>query len=134
MILARTEAADRTEQRASRRDRGTPWGGRDGGRGSFRTQRGTGAYRDVVTLTEEGFPAATPDCPPPSPVVLVLDESRARHPWLPRRVIAGSVWHGPRNERVRVDEHGVASAWRRGPAQVRDGSWREVVDRVGVRR
>jgi hypothetical protein len=134
MMLARTEAAERTEHRASRRHHGTPWGGRDGGRGLSRTQRGGGTYREVVTLTVEGFPAATPGSPPPSPVVLVLEESRARHPWLPRRVIAGSVWHGPRNERVRVDEHGVARAWRRGPAQVRDGSWREVVDRVGVRR
>jgi hypothetical protein len=42
-------------------------------------------------------------------VALVSEESRARYPWLPGRVIAGSVWRGPANERVRVDENGIAA-------------------------
>jgi len=67
-----------------------------------------------LTLTEEGFPAAAPDAVRPSPVVTVSDESRARFSWLPARVIAGSVWRGPRHERVRVDEAGRASPWRCG--------------------
>jgi hypothetical protein len=49
-----------------------------------------------------------PGAPRPSPVVRVSDESRARYPWLPARVIAGSLWRGPANERVRVDETGAA--------------------------
>jgi hypothetical protein len=67
-----------------------------------------------LTLTEEGFPAAAPDAVKPSAVVTVADESRARFPWLPARVIAGSVWRGPRHERVRVDEAGRALPWRCG--------------------
>jgi len=59
-------------------------------------------------MNADGVPAATPDAPRPSPVVLVADESRARYPWLPPRVIAGSIWRGPANERVRVDENGAA--------------------------
>jgi len=51
---------------------------------------------------------ATPDAPRPSPVVSVSAEARARYPWLPARVIAGSVWRGPANVRVRVDESGEA--------------------------
>ncbi len=66
----------------------------------------------ALPLTEEGFPAAVPDAPPPSPTVLVSDSARARYPWLPRRVIAGSVWRGPQHERVRVDQNGEASHWR----------------------
>jgi hypothetical protein len=61
-----------------------------------------------VALNADGVPVATPDAPRPSPVVLVSDESRARYPWLPARVIAGSIWRGPANERVRVDERGAA--------------------------
>jgi hypothetical protein len=72
----------------------------------------------VIPLTDEGFPAATPDAPRPSPVVHVSDDTLARHPWLPRRVIAGSVWRGPRHERLRVIEDGSAVPWR-GPAAVR---------------
>ncbi|HET9598779.1 MAG TPA: hypothetical protein VFP65_24605 [Anaeromyxobacteraceae bacterium] len=53
-----------------------------------------------------------PDAPRPSPVVAVADESRARYPWLPGRVIAGSVWRGPQHERVRVDDAGRAVPWR----------------------
>jgi hypothetical protein len=39
---------------------------------------------------------------------MVSAESRARYPWLPARVIAGSIWRGPGHERVRVDEQGNA--------------------------
>jgi hypothetical protein len=62
-----------------------------------------------MPLTADGFPAATAEVPKPSPAVLVSDDSRARYPWLPARVIAGSVWRGPRQERVRVDETGNAT-------------------------
>jgi hypothetical protein len=61
-----------------------------------------------VVLNEEGVPAAVPDAPRPSPVVFVSAESLARYPWLPARVIAGSVWRGPGHLRVRVDEAGNA--------------------------
>jgi hypothetical protein len=53
-------------------------------------------------------PAAVPDAPRPSPVVFVSAASLARYPWLPARVIAGSIWrHG--HVRVRVDEAGEAA-------------------------
>jgi len=61
-----------------------------------------------VPLNEEGVPVAVPDAPRPSPAVFVSAESLARYPWLPPRVIAGSIWRGPANERVRVDESGTA--------------------------
>ncbi len=77
-------------------------------RGRTRHGRG-GERRHSMPLTDAGVPAATPDAPKPSPVVLVSDESRARYPWLPARVIAGSVWRGPNHERVRVDEDGKAA-------------------------
>jgi hypothetical protein len=54
------------------------------------------------------MPAAVPDAPRPSPVVSVTTESLARYPWLPARVIAGSLWRGPGHLRVRVDETGTA--------------------------
>lgn len=54
------------------------------------------------------MPVAVPDAPRPSPAVFVSAESLARYPWLPPRVIAGSIWRGPANERVRVDESGTA--------------------------
>ena len=63
-----------------------------------------------IRLTADGFPAAEPDATKPSPVVYVSSEGRARFPWLPRRVIAGSVWRGPCNERVRVDQAGHVRA------------------------
>lgn len=63
-------------------------------------------------LTEEGVPAAVADAPLVSPVVFVSDASRARFPWLPGRVIAGSVWRGEGHVRVRVDEQGEAAPWR----------------------
>lgn len=65
-----------------------------------------------LPLTAEGTPAATPDSPAVSPVVFVSDESRAVHPWLPPRVIAGSVWRGPGHVRVQVDEHGNAQPYK----------------------
>lgn len=77
-----------------------------------RGPRDPARQRAAVPLTAEGVPAAVPDAPPVSPVVFVSDESRARFPWLPGRVIAGSVWRGPHLERVRVDEHGRAQPWR----------------------
>jgi len=46
--------------------------------------------------------------------VFVSDESRAQYPWVPGRVIAGSVWRGPGHERVRIDENGVARPWKTG--------------------
>ncbi len=55
---------------------------------------------------------APPGTPPPSPTVFVDAESRERYPWLPPRVIVGSVWRGPGFERVRVDEEGQARPWR----------------------
>lgn len=69
-----------------------------------------------IPLTDSGVPAATPGAPAPSPVVSVSAESRARYPWLPPRVIAGSVWRGPQQERVKVDEAGEARPWRTPPA------------------
>jgi hypothetical protein len=63
----------------------------------------------TIPLNEEGVPAAVPDAPRPSPVVFVSAESRARYPWLPARVIAGSLWRGPAHERVKVDEQGHAA-------------------------
>jgi len=60
-----------------------------------------------VVLNEEGVPVAVPDAPRPSPVVFVSEASLARYPWLPPRVIAGSIWrHG--HLRVRIDEAGEA--------------------------
>lgn len=67
-------------------------------------------FHAPVPLNEEGVPVAVPDAPRPSPVVFVSAASLARYPWLPARVIAGSVWRGPANERVRVDESGNAVA------------------------
>ena len=84
--------------------------------GKRSSRRGPREQRhDPVPLTDEGVPAATADAPKPSPVVFVSDESRARFPWLPPRAIAGSVWRGPRHERVVVDSNGTATLWRRGP-------------------
>jgi hypothetical protein len=84
-------------------------------RGDRRRHRrvGRGEHRHhAIPLTPDGVPAATPDAPPVSPVVFVSDASRAQYPWLPARVIAGSVWRGPQSERVRVDETGNAVRWR----------------------
>jgi hypothetical protein len=63
-----------------------------------------------IPLNEEGVPVAVADAPRPSAVVFVSAASLARYPWLPPRVIAGSIWRGPANERVRVDESGTAVA------------------------
>ena len=69
---------------------------------------GTQRPQDRIALTPEGVPAAVPDAPPTSSVVFVSDESRARYPWLPGRVIARSVWRGPDHLRVQIDENGNA--------------------------
>lgn len=81
------------------------------GRGSKHRQRapqGDRRHNPPVPLNADGVPAAVAGAPKPSVIVSVSDESRARYPWLPARVIAGSVWRGPANERVRVDESGAA--------------------------
>jgi hypothetical protein len=65
--------------------------------------------QERITLTPEGVPAAVPDAPPVSAVVFVSDESRKLYPWLPGRVIAGSVWRGPGHLRVQVDGSGNAA-------------------------
>jgi hypothetical protein len=86
-----------------------------------RNRRGARGERrgNVIPLTPEGVPAAVPDAPPVSPVVSVSADSRARYPWLPARVIAGSVWRGPNFLRVRVEQDGTASPWRCGAAAAR---------------
>ena len=62
-----------------------------------------------ISMTREDMPAAVSGAPTSlSPVVRVMAESRERFPWLPARVIAGSVWRGPSHERVRVDLGGRA--------------------------
>jgi hypothetical protein len=96
----------REEGRTHRRVDG---GSHHGSRGRHRHGPDTARRHRPIPLTPEGFPAAVPDAPRPSPVVFVSDESRARHPWLPARVIAGSVWRGPGHLRVRVDERGAAT-------------------------
>jgi hypothetical protein len=93
--------------------------GRADRRGSrrFRRAPAEGARRGpAISLTPEGLPAMTPHAPPPSPVVVVSEEGRGRYPWLPARVIAGSVWSGPRQVRVQVDRSGNVAAWPRRPA------------------
>jgi hypothetical protein len=81
-------------------------------RKAFHRRRAPGAHgapgHQRIPLTPEGFPAAAPDAPPVSPVVFVSDESRKSFPWLPGRVIAWSVWHGPDHVRVQIDESGHA--------------------------
>lgn len=94
------------DKRSRRRRRG------HGGGGEHRAQH-------RIVLTPEGFPAATPDQPPTSAAVFVTDESLQRYPWLPPRVIAGSVWRGPGHVRVQVDENGNAVPWRMGPGTAR---------------
>lgn len=64
-----------------------------------------------MPVTESGFPAAIPDGVPPSPAVLTTAESRAKYPWLPKLVIAGSVWRGPGHLKVKVDPSGEATPW-----------------------
>lgn len=82
-------------------------GGRRNGRRP-RPPPGERRYNPVVPLNADGIPAAVPDAPKPSGIVAIAAESRARYPWLPARVIVGSVWRGPGQERVRVDEQGAA--------------------------
>lgn len=73
--------------------------------------RGLSPQPQVIPVTEEGFPAAVPDVPPPSPAVFTTDAARAAYPWLPGRVIAGSIWRGPAHTKVRVDASGDAAPW-----------------------
>ena len=77
-------------------------------RNDSRRRHGAPRAHERITLTSEGFPAAVPDAPPVSPVVFVSDEVRRRHPWLPGRVIAWSIWRGPDHVRVQIDEGGNA--------------------------
>ena len=79
------------------------------------------AARPPILLTPAGVPAAAPDAPPTSSVVLVSDESRAKYPWLPGRVIAGSVWSGPAHVRVQIDERGNAQQLGVHPIRTRVG-------------
>jgi hypothetical protein len=74
-----------------------------------RAQQVERRHNPPVPLNADGIPAAMPGAPKPSRIVFVSEESRARYPWLPARVIAGSIWRGPANERVRVDENGIAA-------------------------
>jgi hypothetical protein len=76
-----------------------------------RTNRGFGPQTQSIPVTDEGFPAAVPDVPPPSPAVFTTAAARAAYPWLPGRVIAGSIWRGPAHVKVRVDASGDASPW-----------------------
>jgi hypothetical protein len=91
-------------------------GPKPGGRRGKRRRGGPGGEpqrtHPPVPLNEEGVPVALPDAPRPSPAVFVSAASLALYPWLPARVIAGSVWRGPAHERVRVDENGVAAPTR----------------------
>jgi hypothetical protein len=64
-----------------------------------------------IPLTESGTPAAQPGAAPPSGIVTTTAQSRARFPWLPAHVIAGSVWRGPGHEKVKVDAKGEAKPW-----------------------
>jgi hypothetical protein len=66
---------------------------------------------DATPLTDTGVPAASPGGPPCSATVFTTEESRLLYPWLPQRVIAGSIWRGPAHERVKVDANGDASPW-----------------------
>jgi hypothetical protein len=95
LIGTRNRNAARPDQQGRRRQR--------------RDQRKPRHQQQEITLTEGGVPAAAQGTPTlASPVVFVSAESRARFPWLPTRVIAGSVWRGPAHERVRVDQSGHA--------------------------
>ncbi len=89
---------------------------RGGKRRQRRAPRGASRPHRAIPMTSEGVPAAIPDAPKPSPVVTVSAASRSRFPWLPARVIAGSVWRGPAQERLRVDDGGEAQPWRGGPS------------------
>jgi hypothetical protein len=84
--------------------------------------------REPIHLTSDGVPSAAPDAPKPSLVVFVSDESRTRYPWLPGRVIAGSVWRGPMHERIQVDETGHAVPWRSGHVLAREPRNRETAE------
>jgi hypothetical protein len=103
-------------------------------RGRTRHRRAPDVARrhHALALTPDGVPAASPDAPRPSPVVRLSDESRARYPWLPERVIAGSVWSGPRHVRVQVDASGNACSWPSTPGGLRPLRDRELGDVSGA--
>src|SRR5512142_3385957 len=83
--------------------------GRKGRQRQRRDPRAAERQLPSVAMTREGVPAAVSGgAAQLSPVVQVVAESRERFPWLPARVIAGSVWRGPSHERVRVDLGGRA--------------------------
>jgi hypothetical protein len=87
-----------------------------GARRQRRGQRGPTQHRPApVPVTEEGVPAAVPDAPAASPAVFTTEATRARFPWVPARVIAGSVWRGPGHVKVKVDANGEATIWPRPP-------------------
>ncbi len=88
----------------------SPSSGNRGRRGRRRHRSPRGGTPAPATEPLTG----TPDVPP-SPAVFTTDAARAKWPWLPRRVIAGSVWRGPCHERVRVDEQGNAAPWPKRP-------------------
>jgi hypothetical protein len=95
------------EDHLSRQRRQGPKPGRSDSR-RRRSPASEKPFNAPIPLNEDGAPAATLDGPRPSPVVFVTAESLARYPWLPPRVIAGSIWSGPAQVRVRVDETGAA--------------------------
>jgi hypothetical protein len=66
--------------------------------------------RHAIALTQQPPRVNMPEDKPVSAVVIVSEKSRAQYPWLPRCVIVGSVWRGPGNERVRIDDQGQAKA------------------------
>ena len=59
------------------------------------------------TLTFMNFP----DADGPFIPVFTSEAARMAYPWLPGRVIAGSIWRGPAHLKVRVDEAGEAAPW-----------------------
>lgn len=89
--------------------RSNPRQQRRDGRGR-RPNRGP-ARPPPIPVTASGVPAAVPDVAPPSPPVFTTEASRARYPWLPKLVIAGSVWRGPGHQKVKVDAEGEATPW-----------------------
>jgi hypothetical protein len=91
----------------------SPLGAHRDARSRRPSRRGAGARDNAqrLPLAASGVPAAVPGAAPVSPAVAISEASRARYPWLPARVIAGSVWRGPAHERVKVDANGDASPW-----------------------
>ncbi|MBK9517928.1 MAG: hypothetical protein IPO09_11330 [Anaeromyxobacter sp.] len=83
-----------------------------GARRQRRGPRGAAQQRPApIPVTEAGVPAAVPDAPVASPAVFTTEATRALYPWVPARVIAGSVWRGPGHLKVKVDANGEATVW-----------------------